>query len=375
MSERERKEPMSQLELKGLSKTFDGKQWVLEGVDLQVAPGEFIVLVGPSGCGKSTLLRLVAGLEEPTAGEIRIRGRSMDGVPPAEREVGMVFQDYALYPHMRVRENLTFGLKVRKVAPAEIASRLKWAAEMLGLEPLLDRRPAELSGGQRQRVAIGRTLLRRPALFLFDEPLSNLDAQLRAQTRIEIASLHRRLGSTSVFVTHDQAEAMTLADRIVVLHRGVVQQVGSPLELYHRPANRFVAAFIGSPSMNFFGGTLEAAEVRRFVGDGVELALGAEEGPRARPSGGRCWMGVRPEAVSIAAEADGDLTGEVVLVEAFGHEWHVVVDAGGTQVIARVPGQGSTAASEWRPGQRVGLRLDRSAFHWFDAEGDEQRLE
>ena len=369
---------MNQLELRGLSKTFDGKQWALKAVDLQVAPGEFIVLVGPSGCGKSTLLRLIAGLEDPTDGEIHIQGRPVDQLPPSEREVGMVFQDYALYPHMRVRENLAFGLKVRKVDRKEIQARVQWAAEMLGLEALLDRRPAELSGGQRQRVAIGRTLLRRPALFLFDEPLSNLDAQLRAQTRIEISSLHRRLGSTSLFVTHDQVEAMTLADRIVVLHRGEVQQVGTPLEVYHRPNNRFVASFMGSPSMNFFQGTLEeAGEELRFQSPSASLTMRKEAGPRTILSGTQYWMGVRPEAISISEEAPADLEGEVVLVESFGHEYHVVVDAHGTQIIVRIPGatRGERASGAWRPGQSLGLRVDRTALHWFRTDGNEVRCD
>ncbi len=288
---------MGQLKLSAVTKTF-GKVKVIKGVDLEVRDGEFCVFVGPSGCGKSTLLRIIAGLEDATAGEIMIDGVSVTTVPPAKREIAMVFQSYALYPHLTVRENMALGLKQSGAPAAEVTQSVARASEMLALGPLLERRPAELSGGQRQRVAIGRAIVRRPKLFLFDEPLSNLDAALRVNTRIEIAALHRELGATMIYVTHDQVEAMTLADRIVVLNAGKVAQVGSPMELYNDPDNTFVAGFIGSPQMNF----LKAGA----------LGVAAET------------LGVRPEHLGISREG-GQISGTISHVEHLGGETNVYV--------------------------------------------------
>ena len=289
---------MGALTLKAVTKSF-GTVDVIKGVDLTVQEGEFCVFVGPSGCGKSTLLRIIAGLEDATAGEVAINGRRVNEVAPAKREIAMVFQSYALYPHLTVRDNMGLALKQAGVARAEITASVDRAAEMLALGPLLDRRPAELSGGQRQRVAIGRAIVRRPRLFLFDEPLSNLDAALRVATRIEIARLHRQLGATMIYVTHDQVEAMTLADRIVVLRAGKVEQVGAPMDLYKDPANIFVAGFIGSPQMNF----LKAG------------ALGMRSDT----------MGVRPEHLALSRDA-GQIAGTVSHVEKLGGETLVYVN-------------------------------------------------
>ncbi|MCA3443427.1 MAG: ABC transporter ATP-binding protein [Rhodobacter sp.] len=289
---------MGALTLKAVTKSF-GTVDVIKGVDLTVQDGEFCVFVGPSGCGKSTLLRIIAGLEDATAGEVAINGRRVNEVAPAKREIAMVFQSYALYPHLTVRDNMGLALKQAGVARADITASVDRAAEMLALGPLLDRRPAELSGGQRQRVAIGRAIVRRPRLFLFDEPLSNLDAALRVATRIEIARLHRQLGATMIYVTHDQVEAMTLADRIVVLRAGKVEQVGAPMDLYKDPANIFVAGFIGSPQMNF----LKAG------------ALGMRSDT----------MGVRPEHIALSRDS-GQIAGTVSHVEKLGGETLVYVN-------------------------------------------------
>ena len=289
---------MGALTLRGVTKSF-GTVNVIKGVDLTVQEGEFCVFVGPSGCGKSTLLRIIAGLEDATAGEVAINGRRVNEVAPARREIAMVFQSYALYPHLTVRDNMGLALKQAGVARADITASVDRAADMLALGPLLDRRPAELSGGQRQRVAIGRAIVRRPRLFLFDEPLSNLDAALRVATRIEIARLHRQLGATMIYVTHDQIEAMTLADRIVVLRAGKVEQVGAPMELYNNPANTFVAGFIGSPQMNF----LKAG------------ALGMRSDT----------MGVRPEHIALSRDS-GQIAGTVSHVEKLGGETLVYVN-------------------------------------------------
>ena len=296
---------MASLSFDGVFKSY-GAVSVLERVDLQVASGEFLVLVGPSGCGKSTLLRCIAGLEELSGGDLLIDGRRVNDVPPRDRDVAMVFQSYALYPHMTVRENMAFALTLRKVPRAQIDAAVHEAAALLELGALLDRFPKELSGGQRQRVAMGRAIVRRPKVFLFDEPLSNLDASLRSQLRVEIKRLHQRLGTTIVYVTHDQVEAMTLADRIAVLKGGVMQQVGSPAELYETPANRFVAGFIGSPAMSF----LERLE------PGVVV-------------------GVRPQDVTVG---EGPMRATVDVVETMGFESFVHLDLGGEKLVARVEG-------------------------------------
>ena len=328
---------MGSLVLEQITKTF-GKTDVLKGVDLEVSQGEFVVFVGPSGCGKSTLLRIVAGLEEQTSGHVKIDGRIVDVTPPARRGIAMVFQTYALYPHLDVRHNMGLALRQAGVATADIDRRVTAAAEMLKLGDLLDRRPSELSGGQRQRVAIGRAVVREPSLLLFDEPLSNLDAALRVGTRIEIARLHRELGSTIIYVTHDQVEAMTLADRIVVLNRGKVEQVGRPLDLYRAPDNLFVAGFIGSPTMNFVTGE-----------------------PAARL--GAATLGVRPELLRVAPQ--GDWMGKVSHAERLGSDTMLYVDAPGHGMLtARVAGD-----AEYEVGQDVGLTPVEGHVLRFNADG------
>ena len=294
---------MAALSLKGVRKTYDGKQFVLHGIDVEVADGEFVVLVGPSGCGKSTLLRMVAGLESVSEGEIAIGGRVVNALEPKDRDIAMVFQNYALYPHMSVRENMAYGLKIRGIDRAQIDSRVASAAKILELEALLARKPRELSGGQRQRVAMGRAIVREPAVFLFDEPLSNLDAKLRVQMRLEIQRLHARLATTSLYVTHDQIEAMTLAQRVIVMNRGYAEQIGAPTEVYERPATTFVASFIGSPAMNLLHGRLSAdAQMFEVDGGGPLLPVGGAAGVGREIAGGREWvLGIRPEHLTPRA--------------------------------------------------------------------------
>ncbi len=328
---------MGSLQLQAVRKSF-GKVDVLQGIDLDVADGEFVVFVGPSGCGKSTLLRIIAGLDEQTSGNLRIDGKVMNGVPPAKRGIAMVFQSYALYPHLTVAKNMGLALAQEGMLQAAINTRVAAASALLRLDALLDRRPAELSGGQRQRVAIGRAIVRQPSLFLFDEPLSNLDAALRVGTRIEIAKLHRQLGATMVYVTHDQIEAMTLADRIVVMNAGVIEQVGRPIDLYNRPATLFVAGFIGSPTMNFIGGA-DAARVNATT------------------------IGVRPEHLRVAPE--GDWIGQV------SHAEHLGAD---TMLYVEVPEIGLVTARILGDvvhdvGDRVGLTPQSGKIHRFDADG------
>jgi multiple sugar transport system ATP-binding protein len=362
---------MSRVELSKVSKSY-GSTRVLHEVDLEIADGELVVLVGPSGCGKSTLLRMLCGLEEISAGELRIDGQRVNHLPPAQRGIAMVFQSYALYPHMTVRGNMAFGLKIHGATRAERAARVEAAAKALHIDHLLDRRPRELSGGQRQRVAIGRAIVREPRLFLFDEPLSNLDAALRVKTRIELARLHRELAATMVYVTHDQVEAMTLGDRIVVMHEGRIQQAGSPLELYEHPANRFVASFIGSPTIN-----LASAEVRAASAQGATLAVHGDglveipvDGSRLAP-GRRVDIGIRPEHLALAdgAAAPGagmlQFGGEVTLVEQLG-ESHLVYlrCADGLELVARGPGH-----TPVRIGDRIGLRAQAARLQVFDADG------
>jgi len=331
----------SSVQLAGVSKHF-GSTPVIGEVSLGIEPGEFVVFVGPSGCGKSTLLRLIAGLEEPTSGSIHISGRDVTRTHPSKRGVAMVFQSYALYPHMSVAENMAFGLKIQKSPKHEIDARVRKAAGILQLESLLDRKPRALSGGQRQRVAIGRAIVREPDVFLFDEPLSNLDASLRGQMRVEIARLHAQLGTTMIYVTHDQVEAMTLASRIVVLNRGRIEQVGTPLELYHHPANLFVAGFLGSPGMNFLPA--------RVIASGSAAAT----------------VGIRPEHVAIAAAGRG-LAAEVALVERLGGEAlaHFRVDDGGHSLVAKLSGDTVLVARD-----KVRLQLDASHCHFFGADGN-----
>ncbi|RMG19066.1 MAG: sn-glycerol-3-phosphate ABC transporter ATP-binding protein UgpC [Planctomycetota bacterium] len=331
----------------------------IDRVSLEVAHGEFFILLGPSGCGKSTLLRSVAGLEEISAGEVLIGDRRVDGLPPRERDIAMVFQSYALYPHMSVRENLAFGLRMRNTPRAEIERRVCEVAPILGLEELLDRRPRQLSGGQRQRVALGRAIVREPAVFLLDEPLSNLDAKLRGSMRVELKRLHQRLGATMIYVTHDQVEAMTLGDRIAILQGGRLQQVGAPLEVYARPANVFVAKFIGSPPMNVLPARREG-ELGLRLGEGrweLPPALAA-----ARPPGAPVQVGVRPEDLRLGAAGSG-LPARVAVVEPLGAETLVTLDSEAGPLVART---GPEARP--RPGDPVGLAAPPEALHLFDAD-------
>ena len=290
---------MASIEIEKLEKSY-GHVSVLHGIDLDIRDGEFIVLVGPSGCGKSTLLRMIAGLEGVSKGEIRIAGNRVNDLHPKDRDIAMVFQSYALYPHMNVAGNMSYSLRLRKTAKEKIGAAVAGAAAKLGLEPLLERRPKALSGGQRQRVAMGRAIVRQPKAFLFDEPLSNLDARLREQMRAEIKKMHADLKATSIYVTHDQIEAMTLADRIVAMHGGVVQQVGSPLDLYDRPANLFVAGFIGSPGMNFLDVTYSGGALRLNDGSQIEASV-----PESTPEGSSLTLGIRPEHVVITSDGNG----------------------------------------------------------------------
>ncbi|MGV2100925.1 sn-glycerol-3-phosphate ABC transporter ATP-binding protein UgpC [Rhizobium sp. 21-4511-3d] len=302
---------MASIDIQNVKKAY-GHVQVLHDVDLKIGDGEFVVLVGPSGCGKSTLLRMIAGLEDISGGEIRIGGNRVNDLHPKDRDIAMVFQSYALYPHMNVAGNMSYSLKLRKTAKEKIASAVGSAASKLGLDPLLERRPKALSGGQRQRVAMGRAIVRQPKAFLFDEPLSNLDARLREQMRAEIKKLHGDLKATSIYVTHDQIEAMTLADRIVAMHGGVVQQVGSPLELYDRPANLFVAGFIGSPGMNFLDATYENGGVK--LKDGTIVPLSA---PLSVANGAKVTLGIRPEHVVMSSDGNG-MSADVELIEPTG---------------------------------------------------------
>jgi multiple sugar transport system ATP-binding protein len=339
---------MAYLNLKGIEKEF-GSVRVIRGIDLQINKGEFIVFVGPSGCGKSTLLRLIAGLEEISDGTLSLDGKDITDQPSSKRDLAMVFQSYALYPHMSVFENMSFALKLAKVDEAVIKEKVGKAAEILNLTNYLQRTPKELSGGQRQRVAIGRAIVRAPKVFLFDEPLSNLDAALRGQTRIEIAKLHRDLGATTIYVTHDQVEAMTLADRVVVLRDGNIEQVGTPLELYDRPANQFVAQFIGTPQMN----VVPAKKLAELV-QSTQLPVAAEG-----------FIGLRPENVSLCAPGKGMLDATVDLVEALGAETLIYVStASGVQLVSR-----QHERTELHAGNPVGVVVDVDAAHLFDANG------
>ena len=346
---------MASISLRNLRKHYAG-QAVLHDLSLDIKDGEFVALVGPSGCGKSTLLRMVAGLEAVDEGEILLGTKRLNDVAPRERNIAMVFQNYALYPHMSVAENLGFALRLQGVRPALRKQRVDDVAAILNLQGLLDRRPAQLSGGQRQRVAMGRAIIREPQAFLFDEPLSNLDAKLRVQMRTEIKALHQRLGTTTLYVTHDQIEAMTMADRIVVLKDGRIEQVGTPLELYDRPRNAFVAGFIGSPAMNLLAGRAQESG-RVLTDDGLELPL--PKGLTLAP-GRAVWLGVRPEHLEVTSTEQG-LRAEVQVLEPTGAE---------TQIAARLGGQNVIAVSreriDLRPGSTLGLRPNAAQLHVFD---------
>jgi multiple sugar transport system ATP-binding protein len=380
---------MSAIALRGVTKSFPGGIQAVQGVDLAIGSGEFMVLVGPSGCGKTTLLRMIAGLEEVSDGTISIGERDVTNLAPRDRDIAMVFQSYALYPHMSVERNLGYGLKVRKMDKPEIRRRVGEVARMLGLETMLDRRPAALSGGQRQRVAMGRAIVRDPAVFLMDEPLSNLDAKLRIGMRAELSRLHERLGVTTVYVTHDQVEAMTLGQRVAVMRGGVLQQVETPQNLYHHPTNLFVAAFIGSPSMNLVEATIEDGHAA-FAG--YRIPLGAAETPRT----GTVVLGIRPQSFADAAFAEPLLPTievETSVVEDLGSETHILftidappVDVDQVREAASDEGEEAvliaddrrsrftavvTDASKVRPGDRVTLAVDPSRFLYFDPESGE----
>ena len=332
-----------------------GRVKVIHGIDFTINDGEFVVLVGPSGCGKSTLLRMLAGLEEISGGRILIDGKVVNELESKDRDIAMVFQSYALYPHMTVRENMGFSLRLRKADAAATAERVAGAARILNLDALLDRYPRELSGGQRQRVAMGRAIVRDPKVFLFDEPLSNLDAKLRVAMRAEIKALHQRLKTTTVYVTHDQIEAMTMADRIVVMHDGIVEQIGTPLELFDRPGNLFVAQFIGSPAMNVFKGTVQDGTVQA-LGASWPLSPGINAG-----AGSEVHYGIRPTDLRLADEG---VAAKVVVVEPTGAETELLVDVGGQRLVVVMHGR-TTA----RPEDMVHLRLDGAKAHVFDAQG------
>ena len=344
---------MGAVSIENVKKNY-GNVEVLHGVSVDIADGEFVILVGPSGCGKSTLLRMIAGLEEITSGTISIGGRVVNNLAPKDRDIAMVFQSYALYPHMTVEQNMGFSLKLQRVPKEETQKRVAAAAAILGLEPYLKRYPRHLSGGQRQRVAMGRAIVRNPAVFLFDEPLSNLDAKLRVQMRSEIKQNHQRLKTTTVYVTHDQIEAMTMADRIVVMHDGVIEQIGTPLELYDTPANLFVATFIGSPAMNLVNGKMDGSD---FVSsDGTRIPIGRAGAGAGRP----VTLGVRPEHFHL--DPNG-VDAEILTVEPTGSE---------TQVVARFAGGEIMGAFRERitaqPGEKIKIRPDGSAVHLFDTE-------
>jgi len=345
---------MGRIRLNTVEKWF-GEVQVIKGIDLDIHDGEFVVFVGPSGCGKSTLLRMIGGLEDISRGTLEIDSRDVTAEPPSKRGLAMVFQSYALYPHMSVRDNMGFSLKTAGASKAEIAAKVDKAAEVLKLEPYLDRRPKDLSGGQRQRVAIGRCIVRDPTAFLFDEPLSNLDAALRVEMRLEIAKLHHRLQATMIYVTHDQVEAMTLADRIVVLEFGKIAQVGTPKELYERPANLFVAQFIGSPKMNILPCRTDA---------GAYHLDGGGTGPFAG-TGPAVHLGVRPEHIRMVEPGAGQCSGSVEVVEYLGADSFVVTDCGALgQVMSRIQGD-----SPVRPGDRIGLAFEPERLSFFGKDG------
>jgi multiple sugar transport system ATP-binding protein len=358
---------MAEVVLKKVTKVFSGDVVAVKEADLTVADREFVVLVGPSGCGKSTLLRMIAGLEEITSGEIYIDDKLVNDVPPKDRDIAMVFQNYALYPHMTVFDNMAFGLKLRKYPKEEIKQRVREAAQILGIETLLDRKPKALSGGQRQRVAVGRSIVRKPKVFLFDEPLSNLDAKLRVQMRTEIAKIHGKLNATMIYVTHDQIEAMTMGTRIVVLKDGVIQQVADPLTLYNTPINKFVAGFIGSPAMNFLDGQIVRDGGLAFDEGNFRAAIPAEfaralEAYMDKP----IVFGVRPESLYEKApdEATGAKAGfraTVEVVEPMGNEVFVYVTTGKSPVVARL-----ATRREIKPGEQIGLFIDMRRIHFFD---------
>jgi multiple sugar transport system ATP-binding protein len=367
---------MANVVLKGVTKIFDGDVVAVRGMDLEVEDREFVVLVGPSGCGKSTLLRMVAGLEEATEGEIFIGDRLVNDVPPKDRDIAMVFQNYALYPHMSVYENMAFGLRLRKYPKDEIDARVREAADILGIDSLLDRRPKALSGGQRQRVAVGRAIVRKPKVFLFDEPLSNLDAKLRVQTRTEISKLHERLKATIIYVTHDQVEAMTMGSRIVVMKDGVSHQIDDPLTIYQRPVDSFVAGFIGSPAMNFIEGRLaEAGGGLAFRSDSLEAPIAAEMVEKLSGHTGRdVLLGIRPEDIFEAADSErlstlATIKAHLDVVEPMGSEIFLYFALAGKDLVARIDVRVPPSVNT-----DIDLVLDMASAYFFDKESGRSLL-
>ena len=354
---------MAEISLENVFKTYPGDVTAVNNFNMEIADHEFIVLVGPSGCGKSTTLRMIAGLESITSGKIAIDGKIVNDVHPKDRDIAMVFQNYALYPHMSVRENLAFGLKLRKFEQIEIDRRIKNAAKILKLDELLDRKPNALSGGQRQRVALGRAIVRKPKVFLFDEPLSNLDAKLRSQMRVEISRLHKHLESTMIYVTHDQVEAMTMGTRIVVMKDGVVQQIGTPLEIYYHPVNRFIAGFIGSPAMNFVEGENIAGE---FNGNGICCQLSQIQAQNIPE--GKITLGIRPEDLHIGDVSDigGEFQALVELAEPMGADTHLHLETNGLELVARVKPE-----DNYEQGKRVTIRFAVEKALFFNANSGE----
>jgi multiple sugar transport system ATP-binding protein len=356
---------MAEVILEHIYKRYGKTQVAVKDFNLHIKDKEFMVFVGPSGCGKSTTLRMIAGLEEISDGVLRIGDRVVNDVPPKDRDIAMVFQNYALYPHMNVYENMAFGLRLRKTPKDQIDARVRDAAKILQIEHLLQRKPKELSGGQRQRVALGRAIVREPKVFLMDEPLSNLDAKLRVEMRSQISQLHRRLATTVIYVTHDQVEAMTMGSRIVVMRDGVIQQVDTPLNLYDYPKTKFVAGFIGSPSMNFLTATVRNGQFQ--VGQDMVAADGRLAQSMRAQEGKQVWMGIRPENIEInSSGAQGDLRGKVLVVEPLGAQTDLIIDVGGQTLTAKLEGHVRV-----NPGDDVALTLDRTRLHAFDYQSED----
>lgn len=362
---------MANLSIKNLFKSYDQKNYAVNNVNIEITNGEFVVLVGPSGCGKSTILRMIAGLEDITKGEIFIDSRLVNNVSPKDRDIAMVFQNYALYPHMSVFENISFGLKLRKFSKEEINKRVNDASEILGLTDLLDRKPKQLSGGQRQRVALGRAIVRNPKVFLFDEPLSNLDAKLRVQMRTEISKLHKKLGTTMIYVTHDQTEAMTMGDKIVILNNGEVQQIDTPMNLYTKPKNKFVAGFIGSPAMNFLEGKIEKENSFYFISKNKEIKFDLTKKQSEyleKYVDQNIVIGIRPEDFHVTESKNENyisVFSKIDLFEPLGNETYIYFYIEGKQNIARI-----TSSNDLKIGSEIEFKLDKSKIHFFDSENN-----
>ncbi len=355
---------MARVELKNVTKVFNHEVVAVDDVSFVVEDGEFVVILGPSGCGKTTILRLIAGLETVTKGEIYIGDKMVNNILPKDRNIAMVFQNYALYPHMSVFDNMAFGLKMRGFKKPEIKKRVEEAAQILGIEKLLKRKPRELSGGQRQRVALGRAIVRHPQVFLFDEPLSNLDAKMRVKMRAELSKLHKKLDATSIYVTHDQVEAMTLGDRIVLLNEGKVQQIADPMKLYHEPANRFVAGFIGSPPMNFIDGELVQREGKlMFISQGINLLIPHNKAEKLKGTERDVVLGIRPEDLRhVKEEREGETANFVVdLVETLGNEILLYISMNSTQLVARIP-----PGEHPKEGEKITIKFNLERIHFFD---------